>query len=279
MHPLTASELLQVWEQGQNWRPFERALLLLAAACPESPPEALTRLSIGQRDARLLTLREWTFGPQLVSLAACPKCGALLDLNFSVDEIRVNPSDSFSSSPAPLPPEGPGDLGQGEGLALELSGYHVRFRLPDSQDLEAIAARAPSVGDVQQARNLLFERCLLAVRRNGRPAEASSSEPSPDSLPSSPSELPPQVVEAVLERMAQADPQADVNLSLECPACNHQWQAAFDILAFFWKEIEAWAGRILSEVHILASAYGWDEADILALSSLRRQAYLELIGA
>ena len=32
------------------------------------------------------------------------------------------------------------------------------------------------------------------------------------------------------------------------------------------------------EVHALASAYHWHERDILALSPVRRQAYLELLG-
>jgi hypothetical protein len=75
--------------------------------------------------------------------------------------------------------------------------------------------------------------------------------------------------------MAEVDPQADVQLAMACPACSHEWQLTFDILSFFWNEINAWASRILDEVHTLASAYGWREADILALSPHRRQLYLE----
>jgi hypothetical protein len=84
---------------------------------------------------------------------------------------------------------------------------------------------------------------------------------------------------AVAERMAQADPQAEVQLALTCPACQHEWLATFDILSFFWIEINAWALRLLQEVHRLASAYGWRETDILGLSSWRRQFYLEMIGS
>ena len=58
-----------------------------------------------------------------------------------------------------------------------------------------------------------------------------------------------------------------------------RWRAVFDIVTFFWSEIEAWACRILREVHILASAYGWCERDILALTSARRQFYLEMVQA
>jgi hypothetical protein len=35
---------------------------------------------------------------------------------------------------------------------------------------------------------------------------------------------------------------------------------------------------LLTEVHRLAQAYGWREAEILALSEARRHAYLELVG-
>lgn len=93
------------------------------------------------------------------------------------------------------------------------------------------------------------------------------------------SQLPESVITALSQRMAGADPQADVHLALDCPDCGHQWRAAFDIVSFFWSEIGVWAKRVLREVHILASAYGWREDDILAMSPWRRQVYLEMLGA
>ena len=74
MRPLSVTELLAAWERGLDVPPTERALTLLAA-CSTEAPDALARLSIGRRDARLLALRELTFGAQLTSLAACPACG------------------------------------------------------------------------------------------------------------------------------------------------------------------------------------------------------------
>jgi hypothetical protein len=76
--------------------------------------------------------------------------------------------------------------------------------------------------------------------------------------------------------MAEADPQADVQLNLSCPQCAAAWSAPFDIEAFLWTEIAAWAGRTLQEVHGLARAYGWREQDILSLSATRRRIYLEM---
>ena len=134
------------------------------------------------------------------------------------------------------------------------------FHIPTSQDLMA----AEGEDNVEAARLLILDRCLLSAQKAG---DAVSSL-----------QLPAEVVAGVAESMAQADPLADIQLNIDCPACRHRWRAAFDIVSFLWTEIEAWAGRILSEVHTLARAYGWREAEILALSAARRQFYLEMVG-
>jgi len=72
------------------------------------------------------------------------------------------------------------------------------------------------------------------------------------------------------------DPQADLQLAMVCPQCAHRWTTTFDIASFFWTELNAWALRLLREVHTLASVYGWSEAEILDLSPTRRKAYLEM---
>jgi hypothetical protein len=91
-------------------------------------------------------------------------------------------------------------------------------------------------------------------------------------------QLPDTLLETITAHMAELDPQADTRLSLSCPGCHHCWQALFDIVSYFWNEIQAWAARIFTEIHLLASAYGWSEADILSLSPLRRQMYLSRVG-
>lgn len=248
MRALSASELLDIWERGLAQPAAQRALTLLGAACPDTPADTLAELSIGQRDARLLTLREWTFGPQLVSLTTCLGCGERLELTFNVADIRV---------PSPTH----GENGEGvEPLSLSVSDYEVCFRLPNSLDLAATADSE----DIAAARHLLLERCLLATHQDGE-------KPATDQLPAD-------IIDAVVEQMAQADPQADVQLALSCPVCSHQWQATFDIVSFFWSEINAWAYRILREVHILAAAYGWREADILTMTPWRRQLYREMVS-
>jgi len=243
MRALSAPELLEVWERGNVQSPVHRALLLLSAACPEASADSLTKLSICERDARLLTLREWTFGAQLIGIATCPDCHERLELTFDVADIQVTPD----SEPT------------GE-MTIDVAGYDVRFRLPNSLDIDVITDHK----DVDRAREELLENCLLSVHRNGE-------EISSDHLPAS-------LVEAIVERMAEADPGADVQLALSCPSCRHQWHAAFDIVSFFWSEIDAWVHRTLQEVHVLAVAYGWREADILAMSPWRRQFYLKMVS-
>ena len=90
MRPLSAAMLLNVWERGRGEDGTGRALGLLAAACPDSARADLAQLPVGERDARLLTLREWIFGPRLAGLAACPACGERVEMDFEVEQIRVD---------------------------------------------------------------------------------------------------------------------------------------------------------------------------------------------
>jgi hypothetical protein len=242
MQPLSASELLRIWEEGQGEPPYRQALLLLAAACPEESPEEILGLSIGSRDSRLLTLREWTFGPELTSLTACPACGVKLEFNLNVSDIRVSVPETRNN-----------------GLHLTLDDYSLDFRLPNTGDLIEAGRNL----EIEQSQRVLIWRCVREARRQDEPMAAES--------------LPPQVVEALATRMAEADPQADTRLALSCPACGHHWQALFDIVSFFWSEIQVCAVRILREVHLIASAYGWHEADILAMNPMRRRIYLSLV--
>jgi hypothetical protein len=244
MRPLSASKLLSVWERAARQPPVDRALLLLGAACPEQTAEELAQLPIGRRDSLLIALRESTFGPQFVSQLICQKCGERLQLAFKVSDIGVA-QETENAGP----------------LTLNADGYEVLFRLPNSEDIRAVTVTADA--DDSDAEQLLLERCLLRATKDG--AEQLAAE------------LPPSVAEIVVDGMAEADPQS-VPLSLACAACSHKWFVAFDIVSYFWSEVNAWASRILREVHLLASTYGWREGDILAMSPLRRQSYLEMIG-
>jgi len=135
----------------------------------------------------------------------------------------------------------------------------VQFRLPNSLDLAEIAGSR----DVASARTTLARRCVLGASRDG--GEIAGEQ------------LPETLLAAMAAQMDTCDPLAAMNISLDCTACGHQWTLLFDIVSFFWTEITAQAKRLLREVHTLASHYGWREADILAMSAVRRQLYLEMV--
>lgn len=241
-HAPSAAELLNVWEQARSLPPTDCALSLLTLTDAETSREQLAQLSIGRRDARLLKLREKIFGPQMTGRTNCPACGQPMEMNFSVAEIQASPPAEAA-----------------EAFAANFGGHEIAFRPPNSGDL---ATLVPG-DDVAAQKRRLIQRCLLKATRDGQPLTAD--------------QLPDETVNALSECMSELDPQGDVQLSLACPQCGHHWHAPLDVVSFVWNEIHAWAARLLRDVHVLASAYGWREADILAMSAGRRQAYLELI--
>lgn len=238
--------MLSAWERGIGRAPPARALLLLAATASDDETDNLARLSIGTRDSRLLALHEAMFGRSVHCMAECPACADRLELSIDVNDIRIE---------APLL-EGPDQR-----FDALIDDYAVDFRVPCVEDLLAVMGQPSTVA----ARLALLDRCASITDGAGAAVECA--------------DLPEHIVSAIAERMATADPQSDVQLAMRCPACAHTWLARFDVASFVWTEIDAWAKRLLRDVHSLARAYGWSECDILSLSPARRRLYLELIHA
>lgn len=243
MHTLTPQELLEVWESGLERKPVERGVSMLRALRDGNGDDDPARLPIGRRDARLLALRECAFGEEIIAVASCPSCHERLEAQFRISNIRLPVND----------PPATANLLVGE--------YALEYRLPDSLDLLALQENQ---GNAPGLRRQLLERCMVSGIHRGEPV--------------TPEELPDEVTQAVAQAMAEADPQAEIELSLECASCHHRWQELFDIESFLWNELEAWAARTLHEVHQLAAAYGWSEHEILALSPVRRNIYLNLLA-
>jgi hypothetical protein len=245
MRPLSSDQILRIWEMGQHQHPVDRALILLTFSAPGQSVEHLASLTVGQRDALLLTLRELTLGTRLNCFSQCPHCGEALEFTLTTDQILLfDPNQSLESD-----------------YAFEISGFEGRFRLPNSFDLGAIARDHTP----ESAKSSLLKRCLLQAHHQG--TEISHQD------------LPPPIVTQLAAQMAEIDPQAEILFDLSCPACLHEWQILFDIVSFFWAELSDQARRLLLEIHQLARHYSWHEADILAMSATRRNLYLEIIGS
>jgi len=242
MGALSARDLLLIWERGERRCPAERALALLAAACPELPDDALAALSLGRREARLFGLYRETFGTGLDLATPCPRCGATLEIALEIDDLGL------------------GDGVDAEPVEIEEGGLLLRLRPLTGGDLAAAAACA----DAAEARLLLAGRAVLAASRGGTLI--------------APSALSDPEIGVVSRALAGLDPQAEILLDLDCPGCGHHWQSLLDAADCLWHEIDAAARRLLREVHLLARSYSWREADILAMSAARRRSYLEILA-
>jgi len=240
----SASVILDVWERGLR-QPLQRQIVtLLEATMAGAAARDIAALPLGERDSLLFDLREQLFGPVVATIAVCPGCGERLEAEFSLAEVRV-----------PALPARDGDI------EMDTGAHRICFRPPNTADLLAV----PEGADAGAARAILLERCIVhASDSKGRPV--------------APGALPGELLPAIMDGMARADPQAVVELDLACAACGRAFQAIFDIAGFLMREIHAWAQQMLRDIDSLARAYGWREADILALSPTRRQFYLDLVA-
>jgi hypothetical protein len=249
MRGLAAHEVLEIWDQGEGLSPSGRAALLLAVACPDYSRERVESLRIGERDTLLGHIRASTFGGAVESVATCPACGAMVEVAVDVRTIFPDAIQIASRDAIPRLP-----------VEITAGDFIVQVVAPTVRDVEAISSTATLEEGIQ----MLLRRCILRAEKRGNPCEID--------------DLPQEVCAVLEERMAEADPQGDVHLSIHCPGCDHRWPVPFDILAYFWSEIHLAATRLLRDIHVLASAYGWRESEILTLSPRRRRIYLEMVG-
>lgn len=243
MKPLSSGELLAIWERGLNRPTYRKAIDLLAEVYPDMDAAAAERLSIGERDARLLALREWLFGPHLSNMADCPQCAAPLEWESHTGDLRQPPPRQDPS---------------GE-FSLEMEEYSIRFRLPNTRDIASVISSPTAPPNPAK----LLASCIIHSRFRNEPCE--------------PGALPHTVVQAINRRMQEEDPQADIRMELRCPDCSHLWEVRFDIANYLWTEIDRWAENILSDIHTLARVYGWSEHDILDLGPVRRGLYIGMV--
>lgn len=234
---LTEERVLEVWEHGLRQPPTTRAPLLATLAADTGVE--VTRLSLAALNSLLLDLRSEAFGDTLTCTADCPGCGESLDVTVGTRELRP-PGAEAGGVPA-----------EAGTATLVAQGLDITYRALTGGDLLAVDPDGPD------AHCALLRRCVVSV------------SPAQDPLPDT-------VLEEVGQRLADLDPGADTTVALVCPRCSHQWAAALDIAEHLWADIDGCARRLLYEVHALAQAYGWSEAEVLSVSPVRRQFYLEV---
>jgi hypothetical protein len=210
--------------------------LLLLTLAASADPAGL---AVGARNRQLLTLQRELFGPLVEAVADCPDCGVVLELPLAAEPGPDRPCSGAETE-----------------REVCRGGWMVRFRPPTAGDL--IGLPDPP-GDAVTA---LLARCVLAADREG--------------VPVAPADLPADVVQAVDEAMAAADPDSVLDVAASCPACGRSFVLPLEPVAFLWSRLDQWAWRQLADVHDLARLFGWTEDTVLAMTPWRRRAYLAL---
>lgn len=250
MRTLSVSEIVALWERAAREHTLVRILHVLGANCaehvqapvPDEPDYAeLARLDLGERNRRLMRSYAESFSSRLECESSCPQCNELFEFTMDLQRILAETS------------------GDERLFQTETGGFTVRFRLPNTLDLMAVARS----GDAVLGRAILFERCIVEAGRDGRPVKTS--------------DLPASVMDHVAEQMSVCDPLAETRIRLECPECGATWRVMIDIAELLWSKIAARAKETVRAVHTLARAYAWSEADILAMSDTRRALYLSMV--
>ncbi len=240
---LTTEDEIFLAEDATSPSPAARVTTLLSRCVVRlglaSPKdETLRALTVGDRDALLLHLRRASLGEEMDSIFECPACGSKMDVNLRVSDLLVPPTPHESHHFQ---------------VESRRRKRPIRFRLPTGEDQEQIAALAGN--DLEGAAAELRARCL--TRRTRLTREESD------------------LVDA---EMARLDPQAEILLDLLCPSCGADSQVPFDIADHLLHELAAFAVDLYRQIHLLAVAYHWSEAELMRMDRRRRLRYVDLLS-
>jgi hypothetical protein len=234
--PLVGERLLTACEQALAEPAPLRAITLLAAALPQCGRDALLGRPLAESVRLLLELHRATFGCSLDGYAACPACGTAMEFSMTVD-----------AALDALTPMQPHDT-----VTWSDGGATLHLREASTADLVAVI----DTPDDALAGARLLARCL-GFDDWSEQAQRCASLPS---------------ARARFETLHAA---SELRCELQCPACRQAATWDLDVGHLVWLEARHAARRLLSDVHALASHYGWSEAAIVAMSQHRRDAYLE----
>ncbi len=246
-----------VEELGAALLPVERdTLLLQRCVAGLGDGEALRQLSLGDRVTLLLCARRLTFGGEIDCVLRCPQCDESMDFQLQTEQL-LPPVEADA-----VPPY------FDETITAAGERYQVHLRIPCGADFEEALGHWPGLTAREYVRTILARTVEWARKEDdGGTQEILPLEQWPEEL-----------VQQISERMGELDPQAEIVLQLQCPACRHHFTTAFDCGEYFFRELSARQDRRYREVHQLAFAYHWSEADILSMSPRKRQRYLDLLA-
>jgi hypothetical protein len=135
------------------------------------------------------------------------------------------------------------------------------MRLATASDLLSISGMT----DLPEARRQLLARCLSRKKNATLDSDPLLALENPE------------FCQLAIETFDQLQSDAEINIELLCVECGRSHSIDLDIGRYLWTEVRSAAMRLMRDVHDLASAYGWQESSILAMSDTRRRTYLEMI--
>jgi hypothetical protein len=242
MRALKGQTLLMTWERCSRQSDPARALTLLQAAEPEWLPETLAELPLAERNRMLLELRAITFGRTIEGFSVCDHCGAQLE--FALDA---------------------------EGMAAQMRSAEPQSWIEHDLELSMRPANTgdllacSSADDEDEARRILLSR-TISGNSGELVMEPAFAVPTDDDA-------------ALLARFDAINASAEIQLALQCATCGQSSRLDLDIARFLDRETTIAARRLLTDIHRLATAYGWSEHSIVEMSSSRRAAYLSLLNS
>jgi hypothetical protein len=263
LRPLCGEDEAFLLEAGESLSAPVRVTALLSrcilrvGAEENVTPEMVRALTVGDREALLLHLRRITYGERLPCLLNCTDsaCGERMDLELKVSELLLEP---YAAS----------QEWNEVAVRTEKKMYRVRLRVPNGLDQEFVAERAWM--NVTDAENLLLQRCVESVSAQSVSAEVSS--------PLTMAEWPAELADKIGRKFGEIDPQAEILLSLQCPACGQAFTGEFDAGAYLYHELRGHIPYLYREVHQMARSYHWSEAEILSMTPRKRSVYLNLLA-
>ena len=239
MTEISQQRLLQTWELGHSWDPEQRVQALLGLCEPQKTSEEIAEVPLGERNSILVTLHQRLFGSQLEAATRCGKCDEALDFALPLDQLGF---EHISAS--------------AQRQQVRSGNLSALVRLPNGNDMKALY----SLTSVTEAQATLFQRCILEITRKDAPVTLA--------------ELTEEEFAQLEDAITKSDPRMEILLDLQCPECSHRWQATLELGMFIWSALDIYARRLLEEVHLLASIYGWSEQSILCMNPQRRNYYV-----
>jgi len=199
------------------------------------------QLTIGDRIALLLNIRKMTFGDKLSCILSCSKCKEKMSFELSASHLLKPPVKKPKAE-----------------YIVNIEGFTLKIRPVNGADLESLFLNNNKQSNKTEQ---LVRNCII------------SSKPQLSSMDT----LDKEFLTKLSNKLEEIDPQANLLLDLECPACNDSFQVSFDVEDFILNEINMRQKQLEHEVHLLASIYHWSERSILSIPLGRRKRYVDLI--